>query len=68
MREKDVAQLVAAGLTNAQINILLFVSEHTAQTHVRRILRKLGVRSRAAVAGDRRRDDQPRDCRLPGDR
>jgi DNA-binding CsgD family transcriptional regulator len=49
-REVEVARLVADGLTNAQIAERLVVSEGTARTHVERIRRKLGCRSRVQVA------------------
>jgi DNA-binding CsgD family transcriptional regulator len=48
-REKEVAVLVARGLTNRQIAAELAISEHTAATHVHRILKKLGLRSRAQI-------------------
>jgi predicted ATPase/DNA-binding SARP family transcriptional activator/DNA-binding CsgD family transcriptional regulator len=48
-REEEVAGLVARGLTNRQISIRLAISERTAGNHVTRILRKLGLRSRAQV-------------------
>jgi predicted ATPase/DNA-binding CsgD family transcriptional regulator/Tfp pilus assembly protein PilF len=48
-REEEVAALVARGLTNRQIASELSVSEHTAATHVRRILKKLGLQSRSQV-------------------
>jgi predicted ATPase/DNA-binding SARP family transcriptional activator/DNA-binding CsgD family transcriptional regulator len=50
-REEDVAVLVVRGLTNRQIASELSISEHTAATHVRRILKKLGLRSRVELAG-----------------
>jgi DNA-binding NarL/FixJ family response regulator len=45
-----VAVLVARGLTNRQISTRLGISERTAGNHVARILRKLGLRSRAQIA------------------
>jgi DNA-binding CsgD family transcriptional regulator len=48
-REQEVAALVARGLTNQQVATALGVSARTADTHVSRILRKLGVRSRSEV-------------------
>ena len=49
-READVARLVADGLTNKQIGTRLFISERTVDSHVRSILNKLGVNSRAQIA------------------
>jgi non-specific serine/threonine protein kinase len=40
---------VARGLTNRKIASELVISEHTAATHVRRILKKLGLQSRAQI-------------------
>jgi DNA-binding NarL/FixJ family response regulator len=49
-READVARLVADGLSNKQIGARLFISERTVDSHVRSILNKLGVNSRAQIA------------------
>ncbi|GAA3573617.1 LuxR family transcriptional regulator [Nonomuraea rosea] len=49
-REAEVARLVADGLSNKQIGARLFISEHTVDSHVRSILNKLGVNSRAQIA------------------
>jgi DNA-binding CsgD family transcriptional regulator len=49
-REMEVLRLLAAGHTDREIADELFISPHTATTHVKRILRKLGVTSRAAAA------------------
>ena len=49
-REREVAAMVASGLTNKQIAGRLFISERTAEGHVERIRNKLGVRSRTEVA------------------
>jgi DNA-binding CsgD family transcriptional regulator len=49
-REQEVATLVAQGLTNRQISTELMLSEHTVATHVRNILKKLGLDSRNQVA------------------
>jgi DNA-binding NarL/FixJ family response regulator len=38
---------VARGLTNRQISSELVISEHTAATHVRKILKKLRLQARA---------------------
>jgi len=50
-REAEVARLVADGLTNKQIGARLFISERTVDSHVRNILNKLGVNTRAQIAG-----------------
>jgi DNA-binding CsgD family transcriptional regulator len=48
-REREVAVLIARGLTNRQISTRLGISERTAGNHVAKILRKLGLRSRAQI-------------------
>jgi DNA-binding NarL/FixJ family response regulator len=48
-REKEVAALVAGGLSNEQIAERLFVSPLTAKTHVSRAMTKLGARDRAQL-------------------
>lgn len=50
-REREVARLIADGLTNAELARRLFISPKTAAVHVSNILRKLGVSARAEVAG-----------------
>ena len=49
-REREVAILVAHGLSNRDIAERLVVSERTAENHVQRVLNRLGLRSRAQVA------------------
>ncbi len=49
-REKEIAHLVAEGLSNHQIAESLVLSVRTVENHVHRIIRKLGVRSRHQVA------------------
>jgi predicted ATPase/DNA-binding SARP family transcriptional activator/DNA-binding CsgD family transcriptional regulator len=60
-RERGVAALVARGLTNRQIATELSISERTVHTHVRRILRKLGLGSRAQITAWVIEDRFPRD-------
>ncbi len=50
IREGEVARLLADGLSNKEIWARLFISEHTVDSHVRSILNKLGVNSRAQIA------------------
>jgi DNA-binding CsgD family transcriptional regulator/tetratricopeptide (TPR) repeat protein len=49
-REREVAVLVAQGVSNREIATRLFISERTAQTHVQHILDKLGFTSRTQIA------------------
>ncbi len=50
-REREVAGLVAEGLTNREICDRLSVSEKTVETHLASIFAKLGVRTRSEVEG-----------------
>ncbi|WP_239090512.1 AAA family ATPase [Asanoa iriomotensis] len=49
-REREVAFLIADGLTNAELARRLYISPKTAAVHVSNILHKLGVTSRTQVA------------------
>lgn len=49
-REREVAALVADGLTNREIGARLFIAERTVDGHLEHIREKLGVNSRAQVA------------------
>jgi non-specific serine/threonine protein kinase len=48
-REKEIAALIAQGLTNRRIATELSISEHTVANHVAKILRKLGLESRSQI-------------------
>jgi DNA-binding NarL/FixJ family response regulator len=50
-REREVAGLVAEGLTNAELAGRLYISKKTAAVHVSNILGKLGLSSRTQVGG-----------------
>ena len=49
-REREVAVLVAQGLTNRRIAERLVITEGTAANHVAHVLDKLGLESRAQIA------------------
>jgi ATP/maltotriose-dependent transcriptional regulator MalT len=50
-REMEVLGLIARGFRNREISKALFIADSTTKVHVRHILEKLGVRTRAqAVA------------------
>ncbi|MFA3876221.1 AAA family ATPase [Streptomyces sp. MMCC 100] len=51
-REREVARLVSLGHTNREIADVLFLSPRTIEQHVAKVLRKLGVSSRADVPAD----------------
>ncbi|MGH2977268.1 MAG: LuxR C-terminal-related transcriptional regulator [Gaiellaceae bacterium] len=48
--ESQVAALVQRGATNKEVAATLFVTEKTVEYHLSNIYRKLGIRSRAALA------------------
>ena len=48
-REREVLLLVARGHSNAEIAELLFISPHTAKTHVNRIMAKVHAHDRAQL-------------------
>ena len=50
--ERDVAELVAAGLTNREIGERLFVSPRTVESHIGHMFVKLGQTSRAGLAAE----------------
>lgn len=48
--ERRIAALVAEGRSNREVAAALFLTEHTVETALSRVYRKLGVRSRAELA------------------
>jgi DNA-binding CsgD family transcriptional regulator len=50
-REREVALLIASGLTNSELARKLYISPKTAAVHVSNILHKLGLSSRTEVVG-----------------
>jgi DNA-binding NarL/FixJ family response regulator len=49
-REREVAELVAAGLTNSEIADRLTLSVRTVTSHLDHIYTRLGINGRAALA------------------
>jgi predicted ATPase/DNA-binding CsgD family transcriptional regulator len=49
-RERDVAALVAQGMSNSQIAATLVISVRTVETHMQHIMDKLGCGTRAQIA------------------
>lgn len=58
-REEQVLRLVAEGLTNAQIGNRLFVAEGTVKSHVKSLMRKLGVATRSEAGAAYHRQLSP---------
>ena len=50
VREFEIARLISAGMTNAQIASALVLSPKTISAHVEHILAKLGVARRTEIA------------------
>jgi DNA-binding CsgD family transcriptional regulator len=48
-REREIAELAAAGLTNREIGARLFLSHRTVGSHLYQLFPKLGLRSRAGL-------------------
>ena len=49
-KEREIAEAVAAGLTNAEIAARAYVSEATVKTHLGRAMTKLGLANRTQLA------------------
>jgi predicted ATPase/DNA-binding NarL/FixJ family response regulator len=56
-RERQIAALIAEGLTNREIADRLHISERTADSHVQHTMSKLGFKSRAQIAAWYARND-----------
>jgi len=58
-RQREIASLVARGLTNRQIASELRISENTVANHVARILRKLDATSRSRIVSGSQKVGNP---------
>jgi len=55
-RERDVLRLLSKGMSNEEIGREIFISPETVRTHLRKVMRKLGAKTRTeAVASALRR-------------
>jgi DNA-binding NarL/FixJ family response regulator len=59
-REREIAELVAAGRTNREVAEQLVLSTRTIEAHLRNIYGKLGVRSRVELAREVQATAEPR--------
>jgi predicted ATPase/DNA-binding CsgD family transcriptional regulator len=50
-REREVAELVAKGLTDREIGLRLFISKRTVENHVQNVRGRLGFDNRTQIAG-----------------
>jgi DNA-binding CsgD family transcriptional regulator len=69
-REREVAELVAAGRTNREIASTLFISDRTVEGHVQQINNKLGFTARTQIAAwvvEQRQSSGKAQTRLPPD-
>jgi len=48
-RESQIISLIAEGYTNTQIAVILYISNHTVNTHRKNIMKKLGVNNTAGI-------------------
>jgi DNA-binding CsgD family transcriptional regulator len=48
-REREVLDLVAVGLTNAQVAAVLWIAPGTVRRHLENVFAKLGVHTRTAA-------------------
>ena len=53
-REREVARLVARGLSNKEVARELGLSSGTVKLHLHRIFQKLGVKGRSSLRGHER--------------
>ncbi len=62
-RQKEILELVADGLTNAEIAGRLFLSGSTIKQHLRPAYKALGVRTRNEAAGLLRKSSRTKERR-----
>jgi DNA-binding NarL/FixJ family response regulator len=65
-QEAAVARLVRAGRTNRDIARQLFLPEHTVETHLAHVYRKLGIRRRWELIARSEGDAEDESNQFPG--
>jgi DNA-binding NarL/FixJ family response regulator len=67
-REREVYELMCAGLTNPEIARRLYIAPSTVKVHVHHVFDKVGIRSRTALALNAVRDRYaaPTEAATPG--
>jgi DNA-binding NarL/FixJ family response regulator len=50
LRERDVINLIAEGLSNKEISARLHIATHTVKSHVRNVMEKLALHTRLQIA------------------
>jgi len=60
VREREVVELIAEGLSNKEIAERLHIATHTVKSHVHNILEKLALHSRLQIAAHAHKKQPPK--------
>jgi DNA-binding NarL/FixJ family response regulator len=58
-REREVLELVSQGLSNLEISRKLFIGEYTVKDHVKKIMSKMNLTSRAGIIASLIKPQEP---------